>query len=277
MKKLHAPFDRAKPLARSNTPKPRIFFVYLTQMARRASNRRQQTALQASFADAAALDSVRADITEAEMEENRRRAGLPDNWKDLPLRFGPGGLQGFADALNAAKATNSPLILDFTPPAEKPQQPHWAKVVKSVEREFIRRNMCGVCLMASFLAARFIPGAVMKFGYVVVRYSQGRLQAVPHTWLELKITDKRDPIKIDIGTRVFKHWHQALDPEDTIENVAYYLNRVDVPAGAQWPEDIGDDGDEEMLHQAVILHQQDPEAYFHSAPAHCKWIQDFRP
>ena len=29
------------------------------------------------------------DVTEAEMAENRRKAGLPDNWMDLPLNFEP--------------------------------------------------------------------------------------------------------------------------------------------------------------------------------------------
>jgi hypothetical protein len=98
-------------------------------MSRRASNRRPQTALQASFADAAALDSVRTDITEAEMEENRRRAGLPDNWMDLPLRFGPGNfdadsfMQCLVTTLNAERRPDAQLVINQAPPAETSQQP----------------------------------------------------------------------------------------------------------------------------------------------------------
>ena len=34
------------------------------------------------------------DVTEAEMAENRRKAGLPDNWMDLPLNFEPPEVKG---------------------------------------------------------------------------------------------------------------------------------------------------------------------------------------
>jgi hypothetical protein len=277
MKKLHAPFDRAEPLVRSNTPKTRIFFVYLTQMARRASNRRPQTTLQASFADAAALGSVRTDITEAEMEENRRRAGLPDNWMDLPLRFGPSGfdkdsfLQSFADALNTAKATNSPLILDFTPPVEKLQPPHWAKVVKAVERECIQRQLKGVCLMASAMAARFIPSAKMVLGYMTVPVN-GILKACTHCWLELEIAEGHDAIRIDIGNRVTRHWQKLYGISRGRET--YYLSRSDVPTEAAWSEE---NHESEKFHATFALYQQDPESYFRIAPAQCKWIQEFHP
>ena len=40
--------------------------------------------------------------TEAEMAENRRLAGLPDNWMNIPLKFGNGNVaEDFLKAINA--------------------------------------------------------------------------------------------------------------------------------------------------------------------------------
>ena len=243
-------------------------------MARRASNRRPQATLQASFADAAALGSVRTDITEAEMEENRRRAGLPDNWMDLLLRFGPGGLQGFADALNTARASNSPLVLDLTPHADEPKPLHWTKVVKAVERECVRRLLPGVSFQASALAARFIPDAKMVLGYMTVPIND-ILQAYTVCWLDLNVADGREPLKIDIGSRVARHFQQFKGIKRGCET--YYIDRSDVPSNAFWYDDHDTSNRIEALHAGFALYQQDPESYFRNAPPHSKWIQDFRP
>jgi hypothetical protein len=72
---------------------------------KRAANNKQT--LRASFAPAASLPVVMP--TEAEMAENRRRLGLPDNWMNIPLSFGPGKfdadsfLTSFVDTLNQSQ------------------------------------------------------------------------------------------------------------------------------------------------------------------------------
>ena len=94
----------------------------------------------------------------------------------------------------------------------EPTHTHWILVVKAVEREFVERRLRGGCFLATALAAIFIPNAEVIQGYCMK--SRGSVSfAFTHVWMELQMPDRGTSLRVDLGQRIAKHWHDPADRE----------------------------------------------------------------
>ena len=138
-------------------------------------------------------------------------------------------------------------------------------VVAAVEDKLVQEKLAGCCLLASAMAARFIPGARIIKGYHV-NTGFGKLYALTHFWLECDDGAKRFDIANRVNDRLgLPQLPHKLCLEDELPHDADLVDR-------DTPEELA--ALQEMCESYKII-QECPLEFFKQCPY--AWVRNFRP
>ena len=138
-------------------------------------------------------------------------------------------------------------------------------VVKAVENKLVQERLPCACLLASAMAARFIPGARIIKGYRV-DIGIGNLYTFTHFWIECDDGAKRFDIANEVNNRLgLPRMPLKLCLEHELPNGATFIDR-DTPE---------EQAELQAMHDSYKILMDRPSDYFKNCPL--AWVRNFRP